>query len=166
MNFDNTVDLVSILKRLFSLHRFGIKPGLERTLLLLETLDNPHTKFTSIHVAGTNGKGSTCSMLAAILTSAGYRTGLYTSPHIREFNERIRVNGQPISDEDIARFAIPLLDESENAPTTFFEITTAMAFAYFAEQKVDIAIIETGMGGRLDSTNVLSPIASIITSID
>lgn len=166
MNFEQNNDLPSILERLFSLHRFGIKPGLERTLSLLELLDNPHKKFPSIHVAGTNGKGSTCSMLASILTEAGYRTGLYTSPHIRNFNERIRINGEPISNEDIARFALPLLGESEKAPTTFFEITTAMAFAYFAEQQVDIAIIETGLGGRLDSTNVLAPTVSIITSID
>ncbi len=163
---DNPPDIQVILERLFSLHRFGIKPGLERTLSLLELLDNPHKKFKSIHVAGTNGKGSTCSMLAAILTSAGYKTGLYTSPHISEFNERIRINGQPISDDDIARLALPLLDESEKAATTFFEITTSMAFAYFAEQNVDIAVIETGLGGRLDSTNVLSPLVSIITSID
>lgn len=166
MSFTPTHDITSILTRLFSLHRFGIKPGLERTLSLLELLGNPHTQFPSIHVAGTNGKGSTCSMLAAVLTAAGYKTGLYTSPHIREFNERIRINGRQISDEDIARLALPLLAESEKAHTTFFEITTAMAFAYFAEQKVDIAIIETGLGGRLDSTNVLSPIVSIITSID
>ncbi len=166
MSLTATHDITSILSRLFSLHRFGIKPGLERTLSLLELLGNPHTQFPAIHVAGTNGKGSTCSMLAAVLTAAGYKTGLYTSPHIREFNERIRINGQPISDEDIARLALPLLAESEKAHTTFFEITTAMAFAYFAEQKVDIAVIETGLGGRLDSTNVLSPIVSIITSID
>ncbi|MBI3259291.1 MAG: bifunctional folylpolyglutamate synthase/dihydrofolate synthase, partial [Ignavibacteriae bacterium] len=166
MTFVNQTDISEILTRLFSLHRFGIKPGLERTLSLLELLENPHTKFPSIHVAGTNGKGSTSSMLAAILTAAGYKTGLYTSPHIREFNERIRINGVPISDVDIARFAVPLLDESEKASTTFFEITTVMAFAYFAEQKVDIAIIETGLGGRLDSTNVILPEVSIITSID
>lgn len=166
MTIENSSDISSILTRLFSLHRFGIKPGLERTLSLLELLDNPHTKFPSIHVAGTNGKGSTCSMLSSVLTAAGYKTGLYTSPHIREFNERIRVNGQPISSDDIARLALPLLDESEKAATTFFEITTAMAFAYFAEQNVDIAVIETGLGGRLDSTNVLTPEVSIITSID
>jgi dihydrofolate synthase/folylpolyglutamate synthase len=166
MTFRPSIDISSLLSRLFSLHRFGIKPGLERTLALLELLDNPHTQFPAIHVAGTNGKGSTCSLLASILTAAGYKTGLYTSPHIKNFNERIRINGTPIADEDIARLALPLLNESEKAHTTFFEITTAMAFAYFAEQNVDIAIIETGLGGRLDSTNVLAPLLSIITSID
>ena len=156
-----------LLHYLFSLHRFGIKPGLERIQFLLSFLDNPETLYPCIHVAGTNGKGSVCSILASILQSAGYKTGLYTSPHIRLFNERIRINGECIPDEDIARLASKMMPEIEKEHTTFFEVTTAMAFAWFAEQNVDIAIIETGMGGRLDATNVIeSPLATIITSID
>ena len=156
-----------LLHYLFSLHRFGIKPGLERIQFLLSFLDNPETLYPCIHIAGTNGKGSVCSILASILQSAGYKTGLYTSPHIRLFNERIRINGECIPNEDIARLASKLMPEIEKEHTTFFEVTTAMAFAWFAEQNVDIAIIETGMGGRLDATNVMeSPLATIITSID
>ena len=156
-----------LLHYLFSLHRFGIKPGLERIQFLLSFLDNPETLYPCIHIAGTNGKGSVCSILASILQSAGYKTGLYTSPHIRLFNERIRINGECIPDVDIARLASKLMPEIEKEHTTFFEVTTAMAFAWFAEQNVDIAIIETGMGGRLDATNVMeSPLATIITSID
>ena len=156
-----------LLNYLFSLHRFGIKPGLDRIQFLLSFLENPETLYPCIHVAGTNGKGSVCSILASILQSAGYKTGLYTSPHIRLFNERIRINGECIPDEDIARLASKLMPEIEKEHTTFFEVTTAMAFAWFAEQNVDIAIIETGMGGRLDATNVIeSPLATIITSID
>ena len=156
-----------LLNYLFSLHRFGIKPGLDRIQFLLSFLENPETLYPCIHVAGTNGKGSVCSILASILQSAGYKTGLYTSPHIRLFNERIRINGECIPNEDIARLASKLMPEIEKEHTTFFEVTTAMAFAWFAEQNVDIAIIETGMGGRLDATNVMeSPLATIITSID
>lgn len=156
-----------LLDYLFSLHRFGIKPGLERIETLLRFLGNPHDSLSCIHVAGTNGKGSVCSLLAAILQSAGYRVGLYTSPHIRIFNERIRINGQMISDETIAKLAERMMPEIEREHTTFFEVTTAMAFAYFAQEQVDIAIIETGMGGRLDATNVLvRPLATVITSID
>ncbi|MGA1434187.1 MAG: bifunctional folylpolyglutamate synthase/dihydrofolate synthase [Candidatus Kapaibacteriota bacterium] len=156
-----------LLDFLFSLHRFGIKPGLERIVSLLESLGNPQESLTCIHVAGTNGKGSVCSLLAAILQSAGFRVGLYTSPHIRVFNERIRVNGELISDADIALLAGRMMDEIKKEHTTFFEVTTAMAFTYFAEKGVDIAIIETGMGGRLDATNVLKqPLATVITSID
>lgn len=156
----------NILSRMFALHRHGIKPGLERIEQLMTQLGNPHKAYPSIHVAGTNGKGSVCAVLAAILTAAGYRVGLYSSPHVRHFRERIRVNGTPISDEDIAALAGPMITSAEKTKTTFFELTTAMAFKYFAEQKVDIAIIETGMGGRLDSTNVVHPIVSVITSID
>lgn len=155
-----------VLQELFSFHRFGIKPGLENIVRLLEIVGNPHHTFPSVHVAGTNGKGTTCSVVASILTEAGYRTGLYTSPHIVRFNERIRVDGVPIADADIARLADMLLPETRAIKGTFFEATTAMAFAYFAEQNVDIAIIETGMGGRLDSTNIVEPLLSVITSID
>lgn len=160
-------ELIELLDYLFSLHRFGIKPGLERIESLLEFLGNPQTSLRCIHVAGTNGKGSVCSLLAGILQSAGYRVGLYTSPHLRQFNERIRINGEMISDADIAHLAHVMMPEIEREHTTFFEVTTAMAFAYFAKEKVDVAIIETGMGGRLDATNVMkNPMATVITSID
>jgi len=156
-----------LLEYLFSLHRFGIKPGLERIESLLAFLGNPQQSLKCIHVAGTNGKGSVCSLLAGILQSAGYRVGLYTSPHLRQFNERIRINGEMISDADIASLAHIMMPEIEREHTTFFEVTTAMAFAYFAKEQVDIAIIETGMGGRLDATNVIEkPVATVITSID
>lgn len=159
--------LKELLDYLFSLHRFGIKPGLERIESLLEFLGNPQNSLQCIHVAGTNGKGSVCSLLAGILQSAGYRVGLYTSPHLRQFNERIRINGEMISDADIAHLAQIMMPEIEREHTTFFEVTTAMAFAHFAKNKVDFAIIETGMGGRLDATNVIkNPIATVITSID
>jgi dihydrofolate synthase/folylpolyglutamate synthase len=160
-------DIKPLLDYLFSLHRFGIKPGLERIQALLQHAGNPQNNYPCIHVAGTNGKGSVCSMIAAVLTAAGYKTGLYTSPHVRVFNERIRVNGAMIPDQDIARITAMLRQEADRSHTTFFEITTAMAFTWFAEQQVDIAIIETGMGGRLDSTNVIeNPLLTIITSID
>lgn len=154
-----------ILDKLFALHRFGIKPGLERTLALCESAGNPHRSFPAIHVAGTNGKGAVCSMIASILMEAGYRVGLYTSPHIKDFNERIRINGRAISDDDIVRLSGGLFLQSDKNGCTFFEITTVMAFQYFAERKVDIAVIETGMGGRFDSTNILDPIISVITPI-
>ncbi|MCX6154292.1 MAG: bifunctional folylpolyglutamate synthase/dihydrofolate synthase [Candidatus Kapabacteria bacterium] len=156
----------NILNRLYSLHRFGIKPGLERTTALLNLLDNPQNNFKSIHVAGTNGKGSVCSIVASILTEAGYKVGLYTSPHIIKFNERVRINGKKISDEDLIQISEDLLRLNRSLNCTFFEITTALAFKYFSENKVDFALIEAGLGGRFDSTNVISPILSIITKID
>jgi len=163
----NQSSLQELLDFLFSLHRFGIKPGLERIESLLNLLGNPQDSLPCIHVAGTNGKGSVCSLLAAILQSAGYRVGLYTSPHVRFFNERIRINGQMISDADIASLSARMMEEINREHTTFFEVTTAMAFTYFAEQGVDIAIMETGMGGRLDATNIIKhPLATVITSID
>jgi dihydrofolate synthase/folylpolyglutamate synthase len=165
-NLDVQKGLSEIIDYLFSLHRFGIKPGLERTLALAEIAGNPHTRFKTIHVAGTNGKGSTCSMMASILQEAGFKTGLYTSPHILKFNERIRVNGAMISVDDMVRHFLKLEPHIEEIGSTFFEVTTVMAFSYFAEQNVDIAVIETGLGGRLDSTNIISPELSVITSID
>jgi len=156
-----------LLDELFAMtYHAGIKPGLERTEHLLDLVDNPHLRLPVVHIAGTNGKGSTSAMLASILQQAGYKVGLYTSPHIRLFNERVRINGQVIADDDIVRLARPLMTAAKAVDGTFFEITTAMAFAYFAERRVDVAVIETGLGGRLDATNVVSPLASIITSID
>ena len=159
------MDINSAIQKLFSLHQFGIKLGLENITDLLQELGNPHKSLQTIHVAGSNGKGSTSSFLASILMEASYKVGLYTSPHFVRYNERIRVNGEMISDEYVAEY-IQSLDKyiDEHSPT-FFEITTALAFKYFLEQKVDYAIIETGLGGRLDATNVLTPLASVITSI-
>lgn len=162
-----TMDLKPILDELFAMtFHAGIKPGLERIADLCTHLNEPHLRYPVIHVAGTNGKGSTCSMLASILTHAGYKVGLYTSPHIRTFNERIRINGAMISDNDVVRLARPLMDRAKSIGGTFFEVTTAMAFQYFAEHRVEVAIIETGLGGRLDATNIVQPFLSIITQID
>lgn len=154
-----------IIEKLYSLHRFGIKPGLERISAVLEFANNPQNSFKSIHIAGTNGKGSTSSLLASILMEAGYKVGLYTSPHLIRFNERIKVNGREIDDDALVLLAEKYLPFSDKVNATFFELTTAMAFDYFANQNVDIAIIETGMGGRFDATNVLKPIVCGITSI-
>lgn len=147
------------------MHQFHIKLGLENIEKLLAHLGNPEKKLKTIHIAGSNGKGSTSSFIASILMEAGFKVGLFTSPHFVKFNERVRINGQVIPDEYITKF-IEEMDEyiRENEPT-FFEITTAMAFNYFAENDLDYCVIETGLGGRLDATNVLEPIASAITSI-
>ncbi len=141
------------------------KPDLSNTLALCEALDNPHLKFRSIHVAGTNGKGSSSHMLAAILQTAGYKTGLYTSPHLKEFTERIKINGAEISKEFVVDFVNRMKPVLEKIQPSFFEATVAMAFDYFVQQKVDIAVIEVGLGGRLDSTNVITPEVSLITNI-
>lgn len=141
------------------------KPDLSNTLKLCAALENPQQNFKSIHIAGTNGKGSTSHMLAAILQTAGYKTGLYTSPHLKEFTERIRVDGIEVEQNFVVDFVTRIQPEIERIKPSFFEITVAMAFDYFANQEVDIAIIETGMGGRLDSTNVITPILSVITNI-
>ena len=155
-----------LLTYLYSLERRGVKVGLEHTRQLLDVIGNPQSNFRSIHVAGTNGKGTTCAMIASILRAGGIRTGLYTSPHLIKFNERLRVNGQPISDTEIIKFVNRYKDSFDSIPVTFFEATTAMAFWYFEKKLVDIAVIETGLGGRLDSTNVLLPELSVITPID
>ncbi len=158
-------DKSEILEQLFALQRHGIKPGLERILSLMNSSGNQQNQYPSVHVAGTNGKGAVCCIIASILAEAGYMAGLYTSPHITDFNERIRVNGIPISDDEIVRLAEYYIPFSEEIEGTFFEITTAMAFKHFADSSVDIAILETGMGGRFDSTNIVTPLVSIITSI-
>lgn len=141
------------------------KEGLENTNLLDEHFGHPHRKFRTIHIAGTNGKGSCSHTLAAILQSAGYKTGLYTSPHLIDFRERIRINGKPIPEEEVIRFVEKERAFFEPLHPSFFELTTAMAFNYFAEQQVDIAVIEVGLGGRLDCTNIIVPELSIITNI-
>ncbi len=153
------------LSKLFSMKQMGVKLGLNNVINLLEYLGNPQQDLKVIHIAGSNGKGSTASYVSSILMEAGYKTGLYTSPHFVEFNERIRINGEMIPDEYIVRF-VQKLDKyiDENQPT-FFEITTALAFMYFKDNQIDIAVLETGLGGRLDATNVVLPLASVITSI-
>jgi dihydrofolate synthase / folylpolyglutamate synthase len=142
-----------------------MKFGLDGITRLLRVLGNPHGDFPTVHIAGTNGKGSVASMLASIFTAAGYKTGLYTSPHLVKFEERIRIDGKPISQKAIAEITSKLSASLQRHKPTFFEATTALAFRYFADKKVDIAIVETGLGGRLDSTNVVRPIVSIITGI-
>ncbi|HMV91735.1 MAG TPA: Mur ligase family protein, partial [Cyclobacteriaceae bacterium] len=141
------------------------RPDLTNTFALCEALGNPQFKFKSIHIAGTNGKGSTSHMLASVLQSAGYKTGLYTSPHLKEFTERIRINGQEINQQFVVDFVNRIKPEIERIKPSFFEITVAMAFDYFATQKIDVAVIEVGLGGRLDSTNVITPVLSVITNI-
>ena len=141
------------------------KKDLTNTLLLVEHLHHPETKFKSIHVAGTNGKGSTSSMIASVLQEAGYKVGLYTSPHLKDFRERIRINGEMISEEfvvDFVAFNKPFFEENQ---LSFFEMTVGLAFDYFAKEQVDVAVIEVGMGGRLDSTNIITPLVSVITNI-
>jgi dihydrofolate synthase/folylpolyglutamate synthase len=158
-------ELDDALERLFSLQTFGIKLGTGPITALLEEFGNPHRQFPALHVAGTNGKGSVCAMLASVLQERGLRVGLYSSPHLVRFNERIRVNGQPIGDDRLALYTREMLPAIERHECTFFEGTTAMGFRYFTEEACDIAVIETGLGGRLDATNVLEPIACAITSI-
>jgi dihydrofolate synthase/folylpolyglutamate synthase len=138
---------------------------LTNTLALCEAVGNPQEKFKSIHVAGTNGKGSSSHMIAAILQSAGYKTGLYTSPHLKEFTERIRINGNEVNQSFVVNFVNRIKPSIEKINPSFFEMTVAMAFDYFASQKVDVAVIEVGLGGRLDSTNVITPLVSLITNI-
>ena len=158
-------EYAELIGYLFGLQKFGMKLGLENIKSLLRFANNPHQRFPSVHIAGTNGKGSTASFIAAICTASGYKTGLYTSPHIVKFNERIRINAVSVSDGQIAEYTSLFRPEIDALHATFFEATTAIAFKYFSDQDVDIAIIETGMGGRLDSTNVITPLLSIITNI-
>lgn len=166
MQYPEAIDY--LYSRLPVFHRIGakaIKPGLGNTLALCEGLGNPQHQFRSIHVGGTNGKGSSSHMLAAIYQSAGYRVGLYTSPHLKSFTERIRLNGQPIAEEEVAQFVEQYQSLIESIEPSFFEVTVAMAFDFFARHTVDLAIIEVGLGGRLDSTNVITPEASLVTNI-
>ncbi len=141
------------------------KPDLSNTIALLDAMGNPQQYFKAIHVAGTNGKGSVSHAMASILQEAGFRVGLYTSPHLRSFRERIRINGKEVSMYFVQNFVEKYKDLFDRLKPSFFEMTVAMAFSYFAEKKVDIAVVEVGMGGRLDSTNVLQPLLSVITNI-
>ncbi|MFN8207546.1 MAG: folylpolyglutamate synthase/dihydrofolate synthase family protein [Bacteroidales bacterium] len=166
MTYQETIDF--LYSKLPVFHRVGkaaYKDGLGNTLLLDEYFNHPHRKFKCIHVAGTNGKGSVSHMLAAVLMEAGYKTGLYTSPHLRDFRERIRVNGEMISQEEVVRFVADHTNMIAEVQPSFFELTVAMAFNYFAQMEVDVAVVEVGLGGRLDSTNIILPVCSVITNI-
>lgn len=159
------------LRWLFKLQRFGVKLGLDNVRELLSYLGDPHEKFRSIHVAGTNGKGSVCTFLSSALKEAGYKVGMYTSPHVVRYNERMQINGEEMSDERVMEYVNkirPIAERMGEDPTnhpTFFEFTTAMGFSYFADENVDIAVVEVGMGGRLDATNVITPEVSVITHL-
>lgn len=142
------------------------KPNLNQTIKLDNHLGNPHKSYPTIHVAGTNGKGSTCHMIASVLQAAGYKVGLYTSPHLKDFRERIRINGALCEQDFVVDFIKKHKTFFEENQLSFFEMTVGMAFQYFKEEQVDIAVIETGLGGRLDSTNIITPLVSVITSID
>ncbi|HJV19247.1 MAG TPA: folylpolyglutamate synthase/dihydrofolate synthase family protein [Sediminibacterium sp.] len=166
MNYPETISYLFEKLPMFSRQgESAYKKDLTNTIRLCEALDNPHKKFRTIHVAGTNGKGSTSHMLAAILQTAGYKTGLYTSPHLHDFRERIKINGVPCDEDFVVSFTEKMRPQMEEINPSFFEITVAMAFDYFALHEVDIAVIEAGLGGRLDSTNVITPELSIITNI-
>jgi dihydrofolate synthase/folylpolyglutamate synthase len=160
---------------LYALQKHGVKLALSNSIALMGFLGDPHRKFRSLHIAGTNGKGSTASFIAAMLQAAGYRVGLYTSPHLVSFTERVRINNELIAEAKVVELADRVRDAARKATgpdgtnplnPTFFEVTTAMAFSYFADEGVDIAVIEVGMGGRLDSTNVITPLVSVITNIE
>lgn len=166
MNYQETLDY--LYNSLPTYHRIGasaLKPSLDNTLALCKILGDPQHSFPSIHIAGTNGKGSTSHMLAAILQECGYKTALFTSPHLKNFTERIKVNGKEMPSEDVMRFVENNKVHFERIKPSFFEMTAAMAFDHFAKEKVDIAVIEVGLGGRLDSTNIISPLLSVITNI-
>lgn len=166
MNYKETLNY--LFTRLPMFQRIGpaaYKADLKNTIAICKLLNNPEKKFKSIHIAGTNGKGSSSHMLAAILQQCGYKTGLYTSPHLIDFRERIRINGKMISKKYVQQFVQQYKNEFDSINPSFFEWSVGLAFDYFANEKVDVAIIETGLGGRLDSTNVIRPIVSLITNI-
>lgn len=160
MNYQEALDF------LYPLHRFGMKPGLERTEALLEIFGMPHRRLgTIIHIAGTNGKGTTASALAAMFQAAGKKTALYTSPHLVDFTERMRIDGVPVAAGRVAQYCSAMKERVVELQATFFEATTALAFAWFADEQVEVTVIETGMGGRLDATNVVKSDYAVITSI-
>ena len=166
MNYEQTIQYLYDSAPMFQqIGTSAYKEGMENSFLIDAHLNHPHTRYKTIHVGGTNGKGSTSHLLASVLQEAGYKVGLYTSPHLVDFRERIKVNGEMISKEYIVEFVATHQTFFQTLSPSFFELTTGMAFAYFAEQQVDIAIIEVGLGGRLDCTNVITPILSIITNI-
>ena len=166
MNYSQT--LAWLFKRLPMYHRVGapaMRLGLDQMNCLSAALGNPHRRLKCIHIAGTNGKGSTAHMLASVLQTAGYTVGLYTSPHLQDFRERIKINGQPIDKENVVDFVNQHLETFEAGNYSFFEATVGMAFSSFAQAKVDVAIVEVGLGGRLDATNIITPVLSVITHI-
>jgi dihydrofolate synthase/folylpolyglutamate synthase len=166
MNYNETIQYLYTQLPMFT--RDGAsayKANLDNTIELCKRLDNPQDKFKSVHVGGTNGKGSTSHMLAAVLQTAGYKTGLYTSPHLKDFRERIRINGQMIGEQTVIDFVAAHLTDFDKIAPSFFEMTVGLAFDIFAKEQVDIAIIEVGLGGRLDSTNIITPLLSIVTNI-
>ncbi len=166
MTYQQTLEyLYNRLPMFTRIGQAAYKADLGNTIALCDFLRQPQHQFKSIHIAGTNGKGSVSHSLAAILQQAGYKTGLYTSPHLKDFRERIRINGAMIPESFVIDFTAEMMAEMDRVQPSFFELTVAMAFAWFARQKVDIAVIETGLGGRLDSTNIISPLLSIITNI-
>lgn len=166
MNYTETLDyLFSSMPSFQHVGGDAYKPGLERISEFCRSIGNPQRNYFVIHIAGTNGKGSVSNMLAAVLQQAGYQTGLFTSPHLTDFRERIRVNGEMISKQKVTNFVDRYKAEMERLQLSFFEMTTAMAFDYFAQSDVEVAVIETGLGGRLDATNIVQPILSVITNI-
>lgn len=166
MNYQETLNwLFSQLPMYQREGQAAYKANLDNTILLDKHFQHPHQQFKTIHVAGTNGKGSVSHMLASILQEAGYKTGLYTSPHLKDFRERIKINGKMISERYVIEFVAENKELFARIQPSFFEMTVAMAFKYFADQQVDIAVIEVGLGGRLDSTNIITPLASVITNI-
>lgn len=166
MNYKETLNYLFAQLPMFQrIGKAAYKADLGNTLLLDEYFNHPHTKFKSIHIAGTNGKGSTSHMLASVLQSAGYKVGLYTSPHLKDFRERIRINGEMIPEDNVVDFVAKHKDLFERVKPSFFEMTVALAFDYFANEKIDIAVVEVGLGGRLDSTNIITPLLSVITNI-
>ena len=166
MTYSQTIDF--LFNQVTSFQQVGAaayKPGLERVEEFCRLLGNPHNDYHTIHIAGTNGKGSTSHMLASVLQQAGYRVGLFTSPHLKDFRERVRVDGKMISEQEVVGFVERNMPEIKRLGLSFFEITAAMAFEYFALQDVEVAVIETGLGGRLDATNIITPLVSVITNI-
>ena len=166
MTYSETIDF--LFNQVTSFQQVGAaayKPGLERVEEFCRLLGNPHNDYHTIHIAGTNGKGSTSHMLASVLQQAGYRVGLFTSPHLKDFRERVRVDGKMISEQEVVGFVERNMPEIKRLGLSFFEITAAMAFEHFALQDVEVAVIETGLGGRLDATNIITPLVSVITNI-
>lgn len=166
MSYKKTLDYMYAQLPMY--HRIGAsayKANLDNTIALCKILNNPQKSFRSVHISGTNGKGSVAHMLASVLQTANYRTGLYTSPHLRDFRERIRVNGKMIPRSYVSSFIKKYQDQFEKFQPSFFELTVGMAFNYFRDQQVDIAVVEVGLGGRLDSTNIITPVVSAITNV-
>jgi dihydrofolate synthase/folylpolyglutamate synthase len=166
MNYNQTIDF--LFNSFTSFQQVGAdayKPGLERISEFCEHLGNPQCNFHTIHVAGTNGKGSVSHILASVLQQAGYRVGLYTSPHLKDFRERMRVDGEMISEQGVVDFVDENIGIMKELGLSFFEMTTAMAFDHFAKRDVEVAVIETGLGGRLDATNIIRPLLSVVTNV-